>query len=130
MASTTGWFIDLKSGEIIRIFEHIRAIRRDPERYRTTAEELAGKGRAEGIRLVLKQGFVRVRHIGSEVHFEFDYERGTAFAAIENFARGVGDFGPLTWLVIKDHNKKEWLGCKLEDLGRSGELSWEPFGND
>ena len=128
MASTTGWFIDLKSGEIIRIFEHIRAIRQDPTRYRTTTEELAGKDRAEGIRLVLKQGFIRVRHSGSEVHFEFDYERAIVLAAIKRFVRSIGNFGPLTKLVIKDLNKKEQLECKLESLAGSDEVSWQPFG--
>ena len=129
MASTTGWFIDLKSGEIIRIFEHIRAIRQDPTRYRTTADELAGKSRGEGIHLVLKKGFVRVRHTGPEVHLEFDHEHSSAFASIKSFLRSIGNFGPLTLLVIKDHNKKQSLRCNLEDLDNSDELSWQPFGD-
>lgn len=37
-----GWFIDLESGEHIRIFEHAQAVKDHPERFRIDPLEISG----------------------------------------------------------------------------------------
>ena len=61
------------------------------------------------------------------MHFEFNYERQMAMEMIQKFVKGLGNFGPFTWLVLKDHHKREQLECNLQHIEKWKQLDWQPF---
>jgi hypothetical protein len=67
MPAGDGWFIDLKSGKVIPIYEHATAVAADPAAFRVRPREIKGLApldtvhRERILRLVFRRGFARIR---------------------------------------------------------------------
>lgn len=75
MTSSHGYFVHVRTGEVIPIHEHASSVVECPEQYGLTGEEVAGlsasRDRREILEAALLQGFIRVRHTTHFVSIEF-----------------------------------------------------------
>lgn len=115
MPKGEGWFIDLRNGEHISIFEHQLAVRQNPARYRVTPEEIAGKQRADIVGLALRRGFVRVRADKERLVAEFNAPADEALPHIQRFLRDKGFIG-YRQLRLRDHRIGRQVECTADEF--------------
>ena len=96
-----GYFIEIKTGEVIPIYEHLADVQSRPKRYGLTSEEIKPSRpgmpreevRCEVLRRVFRNGFIRVRTDGDGTVFEFDSAGARAIRVIRRFIRKKGLVG-------------------------------------
>lgn len=127
-----GWYIDLNTGQAVKVYEHAHDVMENPKKFRVHPKEIAGliptnpTDRDIIRRLVLKRGFARVRAHGSSVVIEFDMKAEDAIPMIIPFLTET--FGPNTWVAFHDLMlHRQYTDIKVSELEDQDRLN-QTFG--
>lgn len=98
-----GYFLEIKTGDVVEIYEHYRNVVSNPSRYGLTDADIT-PDRKETLVKVLRNGFIRVRAQKSQIVFEFDWDDTQAIPVIIRFMKKMGFIGG-RWVTINDLNR-------------------------
>jgi hypothetical protein len=104
-----GWWLNVRSGKTVEVFEHLNAIMTNPRQFGLTSADLAQKPqepaethRERILTLVMQKGWIRVRSYRGYNVFEYwKLSRRVADAVFE-FMGDTLDAGPLTSLQMNE----------------------------
>lgn len=119
MTLSTGFFINAKTHDVMKIHEHATAVVADPERFGLKATDIEGlhprRDRFEVLAKVMKAGWIRVRRRKDDMSIEFTCTWVEAILAVAVNADHIF-FGPMTFLIYRQIETGESIHTYASDV--------------
>lgn len=119
MTHSTGYFINSRTHDVRRIYEHATAVVADPQSFGVELSEVEGlqprKDRFEILARVMRVGWIRVRRRKDDMSVEFSCSWTEAILAVAVNADLIG-FGPMTFVVFRHIETRESIQTYARDV--------------